>query len=171
MIKIGIIGVGRIGKVHSESITKYVINAKVEAIADPFMNKNIEDWAHTLGIKNVYTDYHKILENPQIDAVLICSSTDTHADISIEACKAGKHIFCEKPIDHHLDKIYRVLEAVKQSGVKFQVGFNRRFDHNFKAVRDAVIKGQIGTPHIIKITSRDPAPPPVDYIKVSGGIF
>jgi myo-inositol 2-dehydrogenase/D-chiro-inositol 1-dehydrogenase len=111
------------------------------------------------------------LEDPDIEAVLICSSTDTHSPISLEAIKAGKHVFCEKPIDHDLGKIKEVMQALENSNVKYQVGFNRRFDHNFRAIKDAVMKGKIGDPHIIKITSRDPAPPSPEYVAVSGGMF
>lgn len=171
MLKVGIIGAGRIGKVHAESITKYVPNAEVKAIADPFMTEETKAWAKSMGIKDVYTDHKKILEDSEIEAVLVCSSTDTHSTMSIEAAEAGKHIFCEKPIDHNLERIYQVLDVVEKAGVKFQVGFNRRFDHNFKAVKEAVRNGKVGDPHIIKITSRDPEAPPVEYVKVSGGIF
>ena len=103
--------------------------------------------------------------------MLICSSTDTHAPISLEALAAGKHVFCEKPIDHDLDRIHAVMDAVERTGLCYQVGFNRRFDHNFRAVRQAVAAGKIGTPQLIKITSRDPEPPGPDYIRVSGGLF
>ncbi|MDK2919449.1 MAG: myo-inositol 2-dehydrogenase / D-chiro-inositol 1-dehydrogenase [Candidatus Petromonas sp.] len=171
MLKVGIIGAGRIGKVHTESITKYVPNAIVKAIADPFIKDETKEWAKSMGIQNIYKDYKEILNDPEIQAVLVCSSTDTHSQISIEAAEVGKHIFCEKPIDHDLDRIRKVLDTVEKSGVKFQVGFNRRFDHNFKAVKEAVESGKIGEPHIIKITSRDPEAPPIDYVKVSGGIF
>ncbi|WP_182185973.1 inositol 2-dehydrogenase [Pectinatus frisingensis] len=171
MVNIGIIGIGRIGRVHGESITKFVKNAKIKAVADPFLNDNSKQWAASLDIESTYIDYKKILADPDIDAVLICSSTDTHSSISIEAIKSGKHVFCEKPIDHDVKKIKEVLDVVKTSGLKYQVGFNRRFDHNFKAVKDAVATGKIGKQQIIKITSRDPQAPPIEYIKVSGGIF
>ena len=171
MLKIGIIGAGRIGKVHSESITYHVKDAVVAAIADPFMNDDTKAWAEGLGIPSISKDYHDILNNPEIDAVLICSSTDTHADISIEAIKAGKHVFCEKPISQDLAKIKEVMETLKGSNVKYQVGFNRRFDHNFEAVRAAVADGKIGDVHIVKITSRDPDAPPLEYVRVSGGMF
>ncbi|MBZ0309605.1 MAG: inositol 2-dehydrogenase, partial [Anaerolineae bacterium] len=115
--------------------------------------------------------YHTVLNHPDIQAVVICSSTDTHSQIISEAARAGKHIFCEKPIDHNLKKIDRVLEEVKKAGVKFQVGFNRRFDPNYARVRQAVTGGEIGEPHILHIISRDPAPPPIEYVKVSGGLF
>ena len=171
MMNVGIIGAGRIGKVHGESIMRYVKNATVKAIADPFMNAETENWAKALGIEEVYTDYHKILEDPSIEAVLICSSTDTHSPISLEAIAAGKHVFCEKPIDHDVNKILEVKKALAKSNVKYQVGFNRRFDHNFKSARAAVADGKIGTLDVLKICSRDPGAPPVEYVKVSGGIF
>lgn len=171
MLQIGIIGAGRIGKVHAQSITYSVKNATVKAIADPFMSDETMEWAKSLGIEACYTDYHKILEDPAIDAVLICSSTDTHADISMDAIRANKHVFCEKPISQDLGKIKEVAEVLKTSNVKFQVGFNRRFDHNFEAVHNAVEKGEIGDIHIVKITSRDPDAPPLEYVKVSGGMF
>ena len=171
MMNVGIIGAGRIGKVHGESIMRYVKNATVKAIADPFMNAETENWAKALGIEEVYTDYHKILEDPSIEAVLICSSTDTHSPISLEAIAAGKHVFCEKPIDHDVNKILEVKKALAKSNVKYQVGFNRRFDHNFKSARAAVEAGKIGALDVLKICSRDPGAPPVEYVKVSGGIF
>lgn len=171
MINVGIIGAGRIGKVHCESIMRYVKSATVKAIADPFLNDETKEWAKGLGVNEFYADYHKILEDDDIQAVLICSSTDTHSTISLEAIAAGKHIFCEKPIDHDVNKILEVKKALENSNVKYQVGFNRRFDHNFKAARKAVEGGQIGDLNILKVCSRDPGAPPVSYIKVSGGIF
>lgn len=171
MLKIGIIGAGRIGKVHSEGITFGVKNAIVEAIADPFLTDVQRSWAENLGIKKIYTDYHEILNDPDIAAVLICSSTNTHADISIEAIHAGKHVFCEKPISQDLAKIKEVMEALSETGLKFQVGFNRRFDHNFEAVRNAITEGKIGDLHMLHVTARDPEAPPLEYVKVSGGMF
>ncbi len=171
MIQVGIIGAGRIGKVHLQSISYQVKNATVKAVADPFMNDETRAFLESFGVKDIYTDYKKILADPEIDAVLICSSTDTHAAISIEAIEAGKHVFCEKPVDHSIEKINAVKKALAGKNLKFQVGFNRRFDHNFAAIRAAVDAGKIGDPHIVKITSRDPEPPNPAYIKVSGGIF
>lgn len=171
MINIGIIGAGRIGRVHVESIRTQVSNAAVKVLADPFMNEQTAEWANQMGVERVTKDYREILADPAIDAVLICSSTDTHASISIEAIDAGKHVFCEKPVDHDIQKIRQVQAALREHPVKYQVGFNRRFDHNFATVRNAVAEGRIGDPHIIRITSRDPEPPSADYIKVSGGMF
>ena len=172
MLNIGIIGAGRIGKVHLQSISYHVKNAAVAAMADPFMNEETKALIESMGVKKIYKDYHQILEDPQIDAVLVCSSTDTHAAISIEAIKAGKHVFCEKPVDHSLEKIQEVADVLAEHPeCRFQVGFNRRFDHNFAAVRRAYDEGKIGEAHILKITSRDPEPPNPAYIKVSGGMF
>lgn len=171
MVTVGIIGAGRIGKVHTQSICNIVKNAKIKTIADPFMNDETAAWAKSMGVENTTKDYKEILADPEIEAVLICSSTNTHSPISVEAIKAGKHVFCEKPIDHDIDKIKDVIEALKDSKVKYQVGFNRRFDHNFEAVRNAVAAGKIGDPHIIKVTSRDPEPPSAEYAAVSGGMF
>jgi myo-inositol 2-dehydrogenase/D-chiro-inositol 1-dehydrogenase len=119
----------------------------------------------------VTADWREVLTDPGIDAVLICTATDTHAMLIEAAARAGKHIFCEKPIALNLPDIDRALSAVAGAGVTFQVGFNRRFDANFRRVRTAIAEGQIGAPHILHIISRDPAPPPLAYVKISGGLF
>ncbi len=168
MLNIGIIGAGRIGKVHLESISYNVKNAVVTAIADPFMNDETKAFCEGFGVEKIYTDYKKIIEDETIDAVLVCSSTDTHAPISIEAINAGKHVFCEKPLANTVDKILEIADALKaHPECKFQVGFNRRFDHNFAAVRKAYDDGRIGDAQILKITSRDPQAPPVGYCAAS----
>lgn len=171
MVTVGIIGAGRIGKVHVESICTKVPNAQVKTLADPFMNDETAAWAKAKGVQHTTKDYKEILADPEIQAVLICSSTNTHASISIEAIEAGKHVFCEKPIDLEVAKIKEVIAALEKNPVKYQVGFNRRFDHNYAAVQKAVADGKVGDVHIVKIASRDPAPPSMDYVKVSGGIF
>lgn len=171
MISLGIIGAGRIGKVHAQSIMNNIPTARVKTVADPFMDEKTEASLRALGVPCCTTDYKKILNDPEISAVLICSSTDTHADISLEAIDAGKHVFCEKPISQNIAHIHRVMEKLKNTKLKYQVGFNRRFDHNFEAVRAAVMNGDIGDVHIVRITSRDPAPPPPEYAAVSGGMF
>ncbi|MBL7183642.1 MAG: inositol 2-dehydrogenase [Anaerolineae bacterium] len=169
-VNVGIIGAGRIGKLHAEHLSYRVPGANITAIADIFLEA-AEKCAADLQIPSAVRDHREIMENPDIEAVIICSSTDTHAQMIEEAAAAGKHIFCEKPIDFDLARIDKALEAVDRAGVKLQVGFNRRFDPNFKRVREMVTAGKIGTPHILRITSRDPGPPPIEYIKVSGGIF
>jgi myo-inositol 2-dehydrogenase/D-chiro-inositol 1-dehydrogenase len=169
-INIGIIGAGRIGKLHAETLVMRVPEARVLAIADIIPDAAMETAAR-LNIPTASGDYHDILNNPDIHAVAICSATDTHSQIIVESAEAGKHIFCEKPIDFSLENIDRALAAVDRAGVTLQIGFNRRFDPNFARVREVVQSGAIGDVHILRITSRDPAPPPIAYIKVSGGIF
>ena len=170
VIKVGVIGAGRIGKIHAENLATRIPGVVVEAIADVNLVA-AQELADKLHVPHAYSDYKKIMEDKSIEAVAICSSTNTHADLMIEAAAAGKHIFCEKPVDHSLEKIDRAIAAVKQAGVKSQIGFNRRFDPNFKKLRDLVQQGKIGELHILRITSRDPAPPPAEYVKLSGGMF
>lgn len=170
-VRIGLLGAGRIGKLHGENLAHSVAGADLYAVADPFMNDATREWAASMGIEKCYDDPEKIFSDPSIEAVFICSSTNTHAEFIIRAAKAGKHIFCEKPIDTNLDKIKEALDAVEKAGVKLQVGFVRRFDHNHKAVRDTVASGKLGAPNVVKVTSRDPDHQPMEYIKVSGGIF
>ena len=155
MVKVGIIGAGRIGRVHITSISTRVKDAVIKTVADPFLNDETAAWAKSMGVEHTTKDYKEIINAP----------------ISLEAIKAGKHVFCEKPIDHDVDKIKEVIEALEGTDIKYQVGFNRRFDHNFEAVQQAVAAGKVGKPEIIKITSRDPEPPSIDYVKVSGGMF
>jgi myo-inositol 2-dehydrogenase/D-chiro-inositol 1-dehydrogenase len=169
-LKVGILGAGRIGKVHAESIVTRVPDAKIVSIVD-VVGDAAKATAGRFNIPHYSDNPDDIFNNREIDAVLICSSTDTHSEFIIRSAQAGKHIFCEKPIDHDLGRIDAALAAVEQSGVKLQIGFNRRFDANFARVREAVQNGAIGTPHLLHIISRDPAPPPIAYIKVSGGIF
>lgn len=169
-LKVGIFGAGRIGKVHAETLAFRLKEAVPLAIADVNYKLAQEVAAHC-GIPHVVERSEDILADPEIDAVLICSPTPTHADLIVRAAEAGKHIFCEKPIDYSLARIDLALAAVERAGVKFQVGFNRRFDANFVRVRQAVASGEIGEPHLLHIISRDPAPPPISYVQVSGGMF
>lgn len=170
VIRFGVVGAGRIGKIHAENLALRIPGAQVVAIADPAFDQ-AQATAEKLQIARVYCDCQAIMQDADIDAVAICSSTDTHAQLIIEAAKYGKHIFCEKPIAYDLAKIDAALNAVEQAGVTLQIGFNRRFDPNFRNVRQRVIDGDIGELHLVRITSRDPAPPPVEYVKVSGGLF
>nr|WP_092072246.1 inositol 2-dehydrogenase [Dendrosporobacter quercicolus]NSL48614.1 inositol 2-dehydrogenase [Dendrosporobacter quercicolus DSM 1736]SDM39008.1 myo-inositol 2-dehydrogenase / D-chiro-inositol 1-dehydrogenase [Dendrosporobacter quercicolus] len=171
VVKIGIIGTGRIGKLHGNNLAFSVPNAKLEAVADVHMNSEMRTWAQGLGVKKIYNDPAQIFNDPEIEAVFICSSSESHADLLIQAAQAKKHIFCEKPIHTDVVKIKEALAAVEQAGVKLQVGFVRRFDHNHKKVRDIVASGRMGKPHIVKVTSRDPEQQPMEYIGTSGGIY
>ena len=169
-IYFGVLGAGRIGKIHAENLATRIPGACVAAIADPNMEA-ARELATRLHVPTAAAEARVIFEDPAIEAVAICSSTDTHAAFIIEAARAGKHIFCEKPIAYDLAQIDAALAAVAEAGVKLQIGFNRRFDPNFRKVRQTVAEGKIGAPHILRITSRDPAPPPIEYVKVSGGMF
>ena len=170
VINVGLVGAGRIGRVHAENLAYRIPEANLVAVSDVFVEA-AEKLAAELQIPTAHKDHRVILDDDSVDAVLICSSTDTHAQFIEEAAEAGKQIFCEKPIAHDLADIDRALAAADRAGVKLMIGFNRRFDPNFARVREAVEAGEIGEPHILRIISRDPAPPPIDYIKVSGGIF
>lgn len=169
-IHIGIIGAGRIGKIHADNLLR-IPCAKISALSDLFAGDELRAWAASRAIPVVTNNSIEILERPDIDAVLICSSTDTHVPLIKQAAANGKHIFCEKPVSLSVDQTREALAAVKAAGVSLQIGFNRRFDHNFRRVREIVSEGRIGEPHLIKITSRDPNPPHPDYIKGSGGLF
>jgi len=169
MRKIGIIGFGRIGRIHFSSVKK-LKDVEILAVADSLADKMTEVF-DKYGIDNYSNDFNTIINNPEIDTVFICSPTDTHAKIAIAAAKAGKDIFCEKPIDFDIKRVEEVLAEVKRAGVSFQVGFNRRFDPNFVKAKKATLAGEVGDVHVIKITSRDPEAPPLSYVKSSGGIF
>lgn len=169
-IVVGILGAGRIGKLHATNIAG-MPDVRIKVIADPFANEEMVKWAEGIGVKNITKDTDEVFNDPEINAVVICSSTDTHADFISKAAEAGKNIFCEKPIDLNVNKIKKALETVEKANVKLQVGFVRRFDHNHKKVHDLVKLGKVGEPHIVKISSRDPERPPMEYVKVSGGIF
>ena len=167
-VTFGIIGAGRIGKLHADNLLSRVDGARLKAITDPFLD---EDWAASRNIPLTGKDHQILLDDPEIDAILIGSPSAEHAPQMIECAEAGKHIFCEKPIALDPEIIRNALAEVDKSGVKLQVGFNRRFDPNFAAVQQQVASGALGDPHIIRITSRDPAPPPAEYVAGSGGMF
>ncbi|MGV9205092.1 MAG: inositol 2-dehydrogenase [Promethearchaeia archaeon] len=170
-IRIGVIGAGRIGKVHIENLLKDITGAALKVVADVIITEDLKKWCAQMGVPQLVNDPEEVFNDEKIDAVIIASSTDTHAEFIQKAARAQKQIFCEKPIDTDIQRIKETLKIVEEEGVKLMVGFNRRFDHNFARLHEAVTSGNIGEPHIIKITARDPSPPPIEYIKVSGGIF
>lgn len=168
-LNIGIIGAGRIGQVHADNITFRLRNANLVGVSSG-SRKLAERCSLAHGCQPYY-DYNELIDDPSLDAVCICSASNQHTQQIIAAARAGKHIFCEKPIDTTLDVIDEALVEVRKSGVKFQVGFNRRFDQNYRRVRQAIIDKEIGEPQMLHIVSRDPAPPPLEYVKNSGGIW
>lgn len=169
-LNIALIGAGRIGRVHAKALMTAIPNATILAVADYHL-ASATALADEYGIA-FYTDNHmEAIQYEGVDAVIIASSTDTHAPFIIDAAQSGKHIFCEKPIAAELKTIDDALLAVKTAGVKLQIGFNRRFDPTFARIKEAIEADEIGTHHLLHIISRDPSPPPVEYIKVSGGMF
>lgn len=169
MINFGIVGLGRIGKVHLSNLQSYYPQAKVIA-ASPVKPKHkvlLEEY----GIVHHCETFEEMMEVPNLDAVVIASPTAYHYDHILQAAKAGKHIFCEKPIDLNYEKVQTVTQTVAAAGVQFMVGFNRRFDPHIQQLKNVIEEGKIGKPRILKITSRDPAPPPIAFIKDSGGLF
>jgi myo-inositol 2-dehydrogenase/D-chiro-inositol 1-dehydrogenase len=169
VLRIGVVGVGRIGRMHADLLARRIPGATVTRVHDAD-EASARGVAETLGVVAV-ADVEELLGASDVDAVAICTSTDTHADLIVAAAEAGKAIFCEKPVSLDLATVDRALAAVDAAGVPFQIGFNRRFDPAHAAVASAVASGEVGTPQLARITSRDPAPPPIDYIRTSGGIF
>ncbi len=164
----GLIGAGRIGKMHTENILSHIPDVFLKAVADPKLD---ESWAAKRGIPVHSLDEYTILNDTEIEAVVITASSTAHVALICAAAQAGKQIFCEKPVAFRPEAINEAISAVKSAGVKLQVGFNRRFDPDFAAVKEAVASGKIGTPHIIRITNRDPIRPDPAYIPDSGGLF
>ncbi|MBB6448781.1 myo-inositol 2-dehydrogenase/D-chiro-inositol 1-dehydrogenase [Geomicrobium halophilum] len=168
-LSVGIIGAGRIGRLHAENILqsnnlhlKAVCDINTEHLKGSFIEKNVPI---------ITTNVSKLLSDDDIEAVIICSSTDTHSHYIKEAAISNKHIFCEKPISKNVTETEEVLRVIKENGVKLQVGFNRRFDKHFRKVQQTVQSKQIGTPQLIKISSRDPEPPTLEYVAGAGGMF
>ena len=167
MINFALFGAGRIGSIHANNVAKHA-QAQIVALHDPFQ-ANADRLAAEQGCEQMTPD--QIFASDEIHAVLICSATDTHADLIEAAVAAGKHVFCEKPIDLSLQRVRQCLEKVSQSNCKTMVAFNRRFDPNFQILQQQIEAGDIGAVELVSIISKDPAPPPIEYIKVSGGLF
>jgi myo-inositol 2-dehydrogenase / D-chiro-inositol 1-dehydrogenase len=168
-LRVGVLGTGRIGRMHAELLARQVPGAAVTAVfdADEETARRIGSW---LGSPAASTA-EELIAADDVDAVAICTPTGFHADQIVATARAGKAIFCEKPVSLDLTEVDRALAAVAEAGVPFQIGFNRRFDPGHGAVAAAVASGEIGEPHLARISSRDPAPPPLEYARGSGGIF
>lgn len=169
-VQLGLIGTGEIGVVHARNLAERVRGADLLALADRRVEA-AQRCAAQNGVLRVHGDYRAILEDPQVQAVVICTTPDSHAGIVREAAQAGKHIFCEKPLGIGLQETQAAVSAVDKARVKLQVGFNRRFDPHFQRLHDDIRGGRIGKPHSLHIVSRDPEPPGQDYHRLSGGIL
>lgn len=169
-VNIALIGAGKIGIIHGESIALRNPAGNLVAICD-VVPETAQSLANRLHVDQVCTDPAAIMADPDIDAVAICSVSETHAQLIMDAARAGKHIFCEKPIALDLAKIDAALAAVEEAGVKLQIGFQRRFDPSFMEAKQIITSSKVGEPRVLRITSRDPAPAPMDYLAGSGGIF
>lgn len=167
-LRVGVIGCGRIGRMHAAMVASQVPGAMLVAVSDAVAGA-AEEVASSHGVPTMSTE--DLVANPGIDAVAICAPTDTHVDLVIAAAQAGKAIFCEKPLSLDLQATDQALAAAEQNGATLMVGFNRRFDPSHACVQAAVANGTVGQPSLARITSRDPAPPPMSYARVSGGIF
>ena len=167
-LKFALAGLGRIGKIHLDNLLQ-MPNVEVVAVTDP-ITESLE-YAKSKGVSFTVATYEELVAIADIDAIVICTPTDTHADYVEMAAKAGKHVFCEKPLDLNLQRVIDVLKIVEATNTKLMIGFNRRFDKEFRKVKFLVENGEVGEPHLVKITSRDPGAPPISYIKQSGGLF
>jgi myo-inositol 2-dehydrogenase/D-chiro-inositol 1-dehydrogenase len=168
-LRIAVLGVGRIGAMHAGIVAHRTPGATLAMVQDVNGDAAATGGA-SLGVPHT-TSPDEVWNSTEVDAVAICSSTDTHVPLLIGAARAGKAIFCEKPVSLDLGAVDEALAAIAAAGVPLQIGFNRRFDPAHASVRDAVVTGAVGDVHLVRITSRDPAPPPIEYVKVSGGLF
>jgi len=167
MVKLALLGAGRIGNIHGRNV---LLNPEAQLVAlyDPYQ-ANADSLSEALGCLQMTAE--QIFADPTIDGVLVCSATDTHADLIEQAVATGKHVFCEKPIDLSLPRVQEVVAKVKASKIISMLAFNRRFDPNFALMQQRITAGEIGEVEMVSIISKDPSPPPVEYINVSGGLF
>jgi myo-inositol 2-dehydrogenase/D-chiro-inositol 1-dehydrogenase len=169
-LRFGVLGVGRIGKIHIENLVNRIPGTEVVALSDVLPDE-LASVKAKFDVPMGYADYKEVVKLPEVDAVVICTPTNTHCQVIMDAAAAGKHVFCEKPIDLGMEKIQRINAEVQKCGIQLMVGFNRRFDPNFLKVHEMVKSGKVGVPQVLKITSRDPSPPPEEYLRASGGLF
>lgn len=168
-VRIGVLGCGRIGRMHAELIARQVASTELAAVYD-VVEAAASALAGELGVRHATTP-DQILESDDVDAVAICSSTHTHIDLLVAAAEAGKAAFVEKPLALNLAEVDRGIAAAEAAGIPVQVGFNRRFDPSHRYVQERVAAGEIGDVHLVRVSSRDPEPPPLMYLDESGGIF
>lgn len=169
-VRTAIIGAGRIGALHAANLAAGTTPLELAAVVEPSPSKEFVAWSASHGVP-LLGKVQDVLDDGDVAAVLICTPTDTHVDLIERASGRKKHIFCEKPVSSDIASARRAVETASAAGVTLQIGFNRRFDHNFAALRRAVLDGSVGAVEIVRVTSRDPGPPPVEYVRRSGGLF
>ena len=168
---VAILGAGRIARVHVQMLRMHHPDVRIKYIIDPYLNDEIIAWAKGMRIERVESTPDAMFADGEVDSILICSPTPTHSDYIIRGCETGKNIYCEKPLDSSIERIHRAIEAVERTHTKFLMGFMRRFDVNQRRLNERIRAGEIGTPQIVKLCSRDPALPTYKYIESSGGIY
>ncbi|MDP9457945.1 MAG: inositol 2-dehydrogenase [Actinomycetota bacterium] len=169
-VGVGLVGLGRMGRFHAENLAGRIPGAGLVRVADAAEDAAREVSARLGGV-DWSTGYDALLEDPEVEAVVVASPTPLHAEMTEAAARAGKHVFCEKPISLEPERTYRVIEAVRSAGVKLQVGFQRRFDPDYRAARERIAAGHIGEVYLFRTSLRDMRPPGFDYIEGSGGFF
>lgn len=169
MTSVGIIGLGRIGRIHLKNLCTQINGVMVIGAMNP--SADGRDFAAGFNLPIVTDNPDELIHHPDIDAILVCTPTDLHADYVVRAAKAGKAVFCEKPIDLSLERVRKTLALVEQAGTPLMLAFNQRFDPHFQEIRKGIEEDKIGRLRSIHITSRDPSPPPISYIQQSGGLF
>ena len=168
-LRFGIVGLGRMGKIHFDNINLNIKQATISGVSN--LNPENKKWVKERSDAKIYDHYDKMVRDSKIDAIIISSPTSFHIEHINIALKAGKAIFCEKPVELSFKKVKLIKDSIKDSKVPFMVGFNRRYDQSMQKIKKSIKNGTIGTPQIIGITSRDPAPPDINYLKTSGGLF
>lgn len=168
-VKVALIGLGRMGRIHFNHINHYIPGAVIAAVSDALYPE--ENFKNEFGNFLFSNNPADVITNPDVEAVVICTPTSSHAELVDKAIEAGKHIFCEKPLDLSLDVTHDLLQKAAAANIKLMLGFNRRFDPDFLQAKQSTAAGRIGKLQIIKITNRDPGIPPVEFLKTSGGMF
>jgi myo-inositol 2-dehydrogenase/D-chiro-inositol 1-dehydrogenase len=165
---LGVIGAGRIGRMHAENLIRHLPTAELRGVASPHLD---EEWARSLEIPVRSTDNRVVLDDPEIDAVVITAPSGLHSELICQAANAGKHIFSEKPVGFEVEPIEQAIAAARAAGVQLQVGFNRRFDPDVCQLAEDVRNGAVGELHSLRVVNRDPAAPPIEFVRRSGGMF
>lgn len=168
-VKLGILGLGRIGRIHLENLCTKIPGVEVMAAMNP--SETGQGFARSWNVPLVTSDADRVINHPDIDAIVVCSPTNSHAEYVQKSAQAGKAIFCEKPLDLSLDTVRQSLKVVQDANVPLMLAFNQRLDPSFAAVKEKINEGSIGNIISVHVISRDPEPPPVRYIKSSGGLF